>query len=157
MNVAILHDELVSDPGRRGYAAMTDEAVAAALNAREIVTYREVPLVAITRELIMMSDAAGRFVWDNVQAAAADRGHPASDLARRLCFLLQGGLPVNWGGVAAVELLGQSVAAGFFSAAQADILKDTGKVMISRAEELGLETVRVGQVMEARREGGADD
>ncbi|MDA5194941.1 hypothetical protein [Govanella unica] len=152
MDVAILHDELVSDLGSRGYAAMSDEDVAAALNAREIVTYREVPLVAITREMIMMSDARGRFVWDNVRAAAADSGYVGHDLARRLCFLFEGGLPVNWGGAAAQQLLAQAVAVEFFTAEQADILKDTGKVMISRAEQLGLETVRVGEIMDARRE-----
>lgn len=157
MELSILRNELVSDPEGRGYAAMTDEAVAAALNAREIVTYREVPLVAINREMIMMSDAGGRFVWDAVLDAAADPEHAAHDLARRLRFLFDGQLPVNWGGGAATTLLQQAVAAGFFSEIQAAILKDTGKHLVSRAAILGLEPVRIGEVMDARQAGGGND
>lgn len=146
----ILIAELANDPEARGYAAMTADAVAADLNAPRDIIYGEVEITAVNRELIMMSDSQGRFAWDNVLDAANDAGHASHDLARRLKFLFDGRLPINWGGANAEALLALSVQAGFFTAAQAQTLKDTGKRVISRAEQLGLPHVRVGYVLEAR-------
>ncbi len=146
----VLISELRDDPLDLGYAAMSSAAAAVALNAKTRVVYGEASLVEVCRELIMMSDSSGRFVWDAVRDAAESADHPGRDLARRLIFLFDGQLPINWAGTSATALIAASVQAGFFSDKQAQALKDTGKRLISRAEELGYGWIYPGDVERAR-------
>lgn len=129
MNLSVLSDELTSDPLTRGYSGMTDEAAAADLNIsyrsrnRTSMTGSEVLNAVDTTEWVGLTDAQRQTVWDVVHLGDINP------------FGVEQTLMINvfGGGSDTITAL-----------ASARI------TLVSRAIELGLGSVRAGDVQRAR-------
>lgn len=143
--------DLVSNPD---YAGLTPEEVFAALTA-PVTAYGTVSAVEPCRDIATMSVEGGpddgRFVWGVIQRAAAYEGDDPAlltrrDLAERLIFVFEGGLPINMGGAQFDQLAAASQAAGFFSADQIAAIRETGAYQTTLADQAGLTRLSIGEV-----------
>lgn len=125
----ILKDELANDPLTRGYASMTDETAADDLNS----VYRSRDRTSMTASEVL--NAVDNAEYTALANAAKDR-----------LWQLLGIGDLNPFGVEATLM--QSI---FGAGATITALAAARVESITRAQELGLSPVKVGQVEEARR------
>lgn len=133
MNIDILKSELTTDPLTRGYAGMSDEAAAADLNT----VYR-------TRQRDAVSGSEILNATDNAEF----RRLGVTDVQRNQWLALCGTDSINVSSGVAKALEASIFGAGTTTRSNLVALKTEN---ISRATELGLETVKAGHVEEARR------
>ena len=128
-DIAKLRAELTADPLGRGYAAKTDEAVAADLNTvycerdKSLLTATEVLNAVVPAEFNALTDTVQRRIWDVIHMGE-----------------------INPFGVEEKLFIAAFGAGSVTIANLAEIRKEG----ISRAVELGLGRVRVGDVQRAR-------
>ena len=134
MDYVILHDELTADPLTRGYSTMSDAQAAADLNtvyrtrAVERLDQADVYNAVVVSEFTALSADARREVWDIVQVGGAS------------------GLWVRPGDTARARFITLFGAESTTIQALAALLTQD----ITRAQELGLSTVKPGHVTKAR-------
>ena len=134
MDYVILHDELTADPLARGYSTMSDAQAAADLNTvyrtrtLEQLDQANVYNAVVPAEFVTLSADGKREVWDIVQVGGA------------------GGLWVRPGDIARARFIALFGAESDTIQALAALLTED----ISRAQELGLSTVKPGHVTKAR-------
>lgn len=160
MNLQTLKDELATDPEAIGYAGMTDDQAATALNTANRSAFQPISGAALLRWAAGgANDAASPAV-----AARIVRIKLASELAapfNSLSLTAQGyaaaavaaigaAVPLSYEDAAVRAMIAQLATAGVLSSSEADELAALGTQAISRAAELGLGTVRVGEVTQAK-------
>jgi len=134
MDYVILHDELTTDPLTRGYSTMTDAEAAADLNS----TYRthtlqrldqaDVYNTIVPSEFIALTEAERQEIWDIIHVGGS------------------AGLWVRSGDTARARFIA-------IFGAQSDTIQALLVLItqdITRAQELGLGTVKPGHVAKAR-------
>lgn len=139
MNLEMLKTELLT-------GSYSDDPTIAAeqLNAKTVTTYTEIVSGVVRGYLILI----GKLF--EIDAASKNPDHPARDIALGLMMTLQPGGGIDFSdsaNIAALQAL--KVAFGMTDEDERYILS-LGEIKISRAEELGLDWVRVGHVEKAR-------
>ncbi len=129
-NYGALADEISGDPLTRGYSGMTDQQVADDLNTE----YRNVSVDTVASDLVVAA-----LVTANVNALAAGK--------QRTMWGIIGAGSVRTDDAEVKAIFADMFPAG--SATRTNLLALATQSM-SRANELGLGTVRVGDVIEAR-------
>lgn len=134
MDYVILHDELTADPLTRGYSAMSDAEAAADLNTSyrtrtlQRLDQADVYNAVVPAEFTALSADGRREIWDIVQVGGASGlWVRPGDTARERFITLFGG--------------------------QSDTIQALAALLtedITRAQELGLGTVKPGHVAKAR-------
>lgn len=159
MNLNALASELTVDPLGRDYAAMSDSEAATSLNAVDRSRF-----IAISADTLLEWAAGGaedgspgtpsRLVRVQQAAAAsggfAGIGHTAQGLAAAALTAINSGSGLGYHKASVRGMVSALNAAGVLSQAEADDLATRGTESISRADELGLGTVRTGDVTVAR-------
>lgn len=141
--IALLKDELTSDPIATGYAAMTDNEVAQSLNAKNRTRIEPVNRNDFIRW-------AARHDALNTLEAAASSGNPANrSIAKAVLLLVQGESNLDLGDAEIMGMIDTLVSNSIFTREQADDLVSLATVSISRAQELGI-SVNEGDVKHAR-------
>ena len=152
MDYQALKAELTSDPLTRGYASMSDEAAAASLNTVNRSVAQGVPVGTLHHELDNMTNGSGVPVWEAIEGRkdAQDAAGVASRAALRLRGARADYPLVNVGSTMFQGQLNQLVFALILTQVQANALTALGQRAVSRAEELGLGSIRPGDVQHAR-------
>jgi len=146
MNYAVLSEELSTDPLGRNYATMTDEEVAASLAAEDRTRLRPIQ----SSELLAWAADGNRLA--RLETAAADAGLGAVQSVAKAAILMirRDGTTLDLSLNDRANMLAALVAADVLTQADSDSLVAIGTETLSRAEELGLGTVRIGSVHQAR-------
>lgn len=147
MNWQALKSELTADPLGRGYAGMSDEQAAAALNTRNRAKTCPIP----SQELLAWAGANNR--RRKLLLAAADTSLPA-DL-RNICevallMLQRDQVELDTNKSDRTAMLNALVAGGVLTTADRDALFALATKQVSRLDELGLPEVHAGDVAYAR-------
>ena len=151
MDIAKLRAELTEDPEGYGYADLPDPEAANALNAPTRPSRGTVAAAEVRRFVLLNG------IWPRLTAA---QNAPDQFIAGTAQTILQTLAPnsfdeIRMGDPAVAKAVGDMletmVAAGVMTADQRDKMMALGDVIISRAEELGLERVHHLDVAEARR------
>lgn len=152
VSTSTLADELATDPLGRGYAAMSDEAVAASLMAVDRPRARLVSRGDLRQRFDNLADAQGMPVWETIEAHRNDQG--ALGIACRAALRLRDAPgdypPIDVSAPMFQAQLAALVAGGVLTQEQAEGITAMGVEMVSRAEELGLGRVKPGYVAAAR-------
>lgn len=147
-----LAEELATDPLGRGYAAMSDEAVAASLMEPNRPRARLVPRGDMRQRFDNLADADGVPVWETIEAHKGD--NDALGIACRAALRLRDAPgdypPIDVAAPMFAAQLAALVAGGVLTQEQAEGITAMGVELVSRAEELGLGRVKPGYVAAAR-------
>lgn len=138
MDLSALRTELTTDPLRRGYAAMSDAAAAADLNAANRTVQTPHPM-AIAEMLPLVSDAGFAAVFDHpryTDFAASVRQQDRESVGQ-------------WVGA----FYKRTLITAEDAAALMAYLTSTDEATVSRAAELGLPEIGGGAVASARKGG----
>lgn len=150
MDLAKLRAEIIEDPLGLGYADMSDSQVADHLNAPSVPARGVVPASDV-RSFVLLNG-----IWPALSKAAQATDPVLQGTAETIIQTLA---PNSFDTIrmndepvftAVQNMLGVMVAAGVMTEAQRDQMIALGDTRISRAQELGLETVHHLQVGEAR-------
>lgn len=141
----ILVAEIGDDPLGYGYANMSDEQVADALNALTR-TKPDDTLYTMRRLMIGVSDAATLIAKMDAVAAS----NPVVAEAMRMLRTFGEGGGISFADPATIAMIQQLYAANVLTDTERDELLAIGKQPASRAEELGLPQVYPGHVESAR-------
>lgn len=141
-----LADEITNDPLSRGYAGMTDEQVAESLNAANI----SINATVTKAKLLQWAGANQRIV--KLKGGLASPNDDVENICEAALRLLSAAdvTTFDTGDSANTAFLDALVAARVLEDADKTSLLELGEKTISRAEQLGIGTVRVGHVGEAR-------
>ena len=148
--MSILSDELTNDPLARGYAGMTDEEATTDLNTE----YRDVNYPILIDAVNYAIRENGK--WTQYREASELQtvsGTYDNQSMREFMDMFTGftSLPeIDMQGVYMDGLIDDMVTEGSMGAGVAAALKAFGVQTVSRGVELGLGTVRVGEVQDAR-------
>lgn len=139
-NYAKLKEEILNPI----YDNMTDQEIADKLNAKTITVQREKRLTALgvmkvlgaaegsnfldTLEVISLKNAAVKWAMSGITFSGVDMSDTTT-----------------------IAMLDELALAGAIQQSQADKLKASADVLISRAEEIGLYNVSVGKIIDARK------
>jgi len=149
--MSALSDELANDPLARGYAGMTDEQATTDINTE----YRDVNYSILIDAVNYAIRENGK--WTSYREKAELQQTPgtySNQFMREFMDIFTGftSLPeVDMQGAYMDGLIDAMVVEGSMGAGVAAALKAFGIQTVSRGVELGLGTVRVGDVEEARR------
>ena len=146
----ILRSELTADPLGRGYATMSDDEVAASLNGATIAVWEPVPVEQVKAWAVRQMTPGGQFLLKALKVAAA-----GDSAAAGLADTILEGVGMNMPGWRMdddqnIGLMMAAVQAGFLTEAQITGLRALGQKTISRAAQLGLGVVTVGDVGRVR-------
>lgn len=159
VNLNLLAAELVNDPLERGYAAMSDAESATSLN-----TVDRSRFVAITADSLLEWAAGGaedgspgipsRLVRIQQAAAASggftEIGHAAQGMVAAALTAINSGRGLGYHKLAVRGMVAALVAAGVLSQYESNELATRGTESVSRATEIGLGSVRTGDITAAR-------
>ena len=145
-NIAILKSEIDSDPLGRGYSGMDDTAVAVDVNT----AYRTKKEPISSAELLAWSASDARL--QNIKNAAENGATDDLKSLAQAAYLIvtRDGTTLDLNLADRVAMLDSLVAAGVLTAADRTSLDALATVSISRADELGLGSVKAGTVQQAR-------
>ena len=155
-NLAGLKAEIVTDPLTRGYAGMSNEAIADSLNtADRLASIKDVSLGDLNREIDNMLDANNVRVWNLIEVGAEQpTASPFREACRAALSLLQNSRPdypgVNTRSPLFVGQVDALQAGGAFTEGQATALKSMSDVYQSRAQERRLGYIDASGVARAR-------
>ena len=144
--IALLKEELDSDPLGRGYSSMTNDEAAASLNSVD----RTRSEIITSAELLAWSASSGRLdklkhAWDSgADETARSLAGAAYLMVTRDGTYLDLALPDR------IQLLDGLVAYGILTSGDKDELVAKATVPCSRAEEIGIGSVRAGDIIQAR-------
>jgi len=148
MNYTVLRGEISTDPLGRNYVAMSDVEVVSSLNTADRAIRQLVPLWQVKKTAIEEG------CWLAIQAAVADESK--SEQVRGAAAIAvdyindQRFQNLDMDLTSTQQMLGALVVGGVITAAQSATLDALADGVISRAEEIGLAGVRVGDVQRAR-------
>ena len=150
MDYEILTAELIADPLGRGYAEMTDQEAADAMNAVDR-TRNKTPHKAPLWQIKQLCLEQG--VWFALKLAAATES-PIQGAAATAVELIEDDRFENLDldNAAAQQMLAALAAGGVVTQAQSDAIYALGTETLSRAAELGLPTVALQDIEIARGE-----
>ena len=139
-------DELTGDPLGVGYAAMNDEEVVASLNG----SGRTEKVAITSNELLAWSVYEGRLA--RIKRGVADGVDDTEKSLCEACYLLiqRDNTTLDLNDQSRIDMLDALVAYGRITAAERDGLYNKATRQISRAKELGLGRVRLGDIQTAR-------
>lgn len=151
MRYPALVAELTADPLGRGYGDMTDDEVAASLNAADRTLV--VTTFATWRKLLAdLGPTATPTIKGKIEAAAESNAAVAMTLDMLAEYGEGGGLDLGHANTRAV--IDQLATVEVLTADEAAAIKGVAEETISRAAELGLPTIKPGYVAKARAQGG---
>ena len=140
-----MRGELGSDPLGRGYAGMTDEQVAASLNAKDRKVVQQTMVTA--KELMArMEPNAAASILQKLESASATN----NVVKWIMSFLTGAGEGIDVGHANTRAQIEALVAAGVLTATEGASLKALAERTVSRAEELGLPEIKPWMVAHVR-------
>ena len=146
VSTLLIRDEITNDPLGRGYAGMSDQAVADSLNTKD-----RTKLIPISsNELLAWSVYDGRLARIK---AGIDGG--VDDVDKSLCevcyiLIKRDNTDLDLNEQSRVDMLDALVSYGRLTDAERTDLYTRATLDITRAQELGIRRVRVGDVSQAR-------
>ncbi len=149
--MSILRDELTNDPSGMGYADMTAEEVESAINAQDISVRVNVDVTELNRHLLETG------LWETLNQTAdeTDGSGDPTDAARAADILLAASVAppstVDLDSVGLSGALDRLESAGAITATERSDIDALADDTISRAGQIGLSRVRVGDIQRARR------
>ena len=147
MNIAVLKSEIESDPLEYGYSEMTDQEIVDSLNTVDISIYQSIS----SAELLAWSGNNSRYM--KLKNASEDTEN--TDAIRSICFTAlemikrdETSLDLNLSD--RVAMLDALISASVLEASDKTALETLATTTISRATQLGLSFVRMGDIQEAK-------
>lgn len=136
--------EITNDPLARGYAAMSDQQVAASLNAINVATQSYV-----SHTTLMKWAAAGRMKkLRNGELSMSDTISSMCSVA--LALLADGVTTFDTGDAGNIALLDALIAGGVLTNADKADLMAAGKTLVSRGDQIGVGIVQDFEIEAAR-------
>lgn len=141
----VLRSEITSDPLSRGYSSMTDDQVAASLNAKDRVVVEQT-FVTAKDLMARMDPSVAATILQKLEAEAAN--NPVVKWI--MSFITGGGEGIDLGHVNTRAQIDALVAGGVLAPTEGASLKALAERTVSRAEELGLLEIKPWMVAHVR-------
>ena len=149
MSINILREEIINDPLGIGYTAMSDEAVLASL----LIKNRSILVPLTGPPLIRVLATNGRLA--KLKRASEQWADDTKDVVTSIAMVAMSmiereGATLDAGNAADVALVNALVSANVLSAEDRTALVDGATQIVSRATELNISHVRLGDIQRIR-------